>query len=206
MIELLTADIEKYTSDAATLAKEIAALESTIAANTGDIKAATKVREIEKAQYDKEHKDYVSAVTEFASSIKTMESEAHDRAQASFVQLSTKTLDLIPEDAKRSINAFLSTDADLADGLAVEQPATNAYEFQGQGEIEMFEKLEGKFEDELTKLEKEEMKSKHAFDMLITDLNAHITQMTNARDEKAEAKTANLQSKATAEDSKPPVK
>merc|ERR1719337_752824 len=47
MIEVLKADIEKYTADAAQLGKEIAAHEEDIAVWNGDIKAATKVREIE---------------------------------------------------------------------------------------------------------------------------------------------------------------
>ena len=51
-IDILKADIEKYTSDAAQLTKEIAAHEEDISVWTGDSKAATKVRKIEKADYD----------------------------------------------------------------------------------------------------------------------------------------------------------
>merc|ERR1719201_2418184 len=58
MIEKLKADIQKYTADAAQLAKEIAEHEEDIAVWTGDIKAATKVRDIEKTDYDATHKDY----------------------------------------------------------------------------------------------------------------------------------------------------
>merc|ERR1719163_53409 len=61
-IEVLNADIEKYTADAAQLSKEIAAHEEDISVWTGDIKAATKVREIEKADYDTTHKDYSESV------------------------------------------------------------------------------------------------------------------------------------------------
>ena len=50
-IEALTADIEKYAADAADLATEIGAHEEDIAVWTGDNKAATKVREIEKADH-----------------------------------------------------------------------------------------------------------------------------------------------------------
>jgi cell division septum initiation protein DivIVA len=63
----------------------------------------------------------------------------------------------------------------------------------------MLEKLLDKFIDERTTLEKEEMNSKHAFDMLLQDLKAQIAQATQDRDEKAETKAKKLQAKADAE-------
>jgi hypothetical protein len=57
-IDILKADIAKYTADAARLTKEIAAHDEDISVWTGDQKAATKVRGIEKADYDATHKDY----------------------------------------------------------------------------------------------------------------------------------------------------
>merc|ERR1740122_137127 len=50
-IEVLEADIEKYTADAAQLTKEIAGHDKDISVWNGDMKAATKVRNIEKADY-----------------------------------------------------------------------------------------------------------------------------------------------------------
>merc|ERR1711862_111021 len=67
------------------------------------------------------------------------------------------------------------------------------------GIIEMLEKLLDKFIDERTVLEKEEMNSKHAYDMLMQDLTAQIEQATQDRDEKAETKAKKLQAKADAE-------
>merc|ERR1712187_247296 len=61
-IEILKADIAKYTADAAQLTKEIAEHDADIAAWTGDQKAATKVRQLEKADYDALHKDYSESV------------------------------------------------------------------------------------------------------------------------------------------------
>merc|ERR1719324_1883477 len=85
------------------------------------------------------------------------------------------------------------------EGLAVSAPEANAYEFQSSGVIEMLEKLLDKFIDERTTLEKEEMNSKHAYDMLMQDLKAQIAQATQDRDEKAETKANKLQAKADAE-------
>merc|ERR1712048_856633 len=64
--------------------------------------------------------------------------------------------------------------------------------------IEMLEKLLDKFIAERTTLEKEEMNSKHAYDMLMQDFKAQIAQATQDRDEKAEFKAETLQSKADA--------
>ncbi len=50
--------------------------------------------------------------------IAILKKQAHDRKQASPVQL--KTLKLIPDDAKKAINAFLQQDPD--EGLAVSAP------------------------------------------------------------------------------------
>merc|ERR1719359_2351556 len=62
MIDVLKADIQKYAADADKLSEEIAKEEEDIAVWLGDIKAATKVREIEKADYDALHKDYSESI------------------------------------------------------------------------------------------------------------------------------------------------
>mmetsp|Transcript_4595 Transcript_4595/g.7443 ORF Transcript_4595/g.7443 Transcript_4595/m.7443 type:complete len:669 (+) Transcript_4595:54-2060(+) len=196
-IEILKADIQKYTADAALLTKEIAELDEDITIWKGDIKAATKVREIEKADYDALHKDYSESIDALQRAIAVLKKQAYDRKQASFVQVSAlKDLHLIPAEAKKAIDLFLMQDPE---GLAVSAPEANAYEFQSSGVIEMLEKLLDKFIDERTSLEKEEMNSKHAYDMLMQDLNAQIAQATQDRDEKAETKAKKLQAKADAE-------
>merc|ERR1719181_1652110 len=200
-IDVLKADIQKQTAKAAQLTKEIAELDEDISIWNGDQKAATKVREIEKADYDATHKDYSESVDALERAIAVLKKQAHDRKQAgSLVQVSAlKNLNLIPEDAKKAIDAFLSTDEDPAEGLAVAAPEANAYEFQSSGIVEMLEKLLDKFIDERTTLEKEEMNSRQAFEMLMQDLKAQIGQATTDRGEKAETKAKMLQAKADAE-------
>jgi len=194
-IDTLKADIQKYTADAAKLTKEIAELDEDISVWTGDIKAATNVREIEKGDYDAMHKDYSESVDALQRAIAVLKKQSHDRGQkASLLQL--KELNLIPAEAKKSIDLFLQN---VDEGLAVSAPEANAYEFQSSGVVEMLEKLLDKFIDERTTLEKEEMNSKHAYDMLMQDLNAQIAQGTQDRDEKAETKAAKLQAKADAQ-------
>merc|ERR1712008_331905 len=108
--------------------------------------------------------------------IAVLKKQAFTRKQESLVQISAVAkLTLIPEEAKRAINAFLQQDPD--EGLAVSAPEAAGYEFQSQGVIEMLEKLLDKFIEERTVLEKEEMNSKQAFDMLVQDLAAQIDQL-----------------------------
>merc|ERR1719511_597885 len=63
----------------------------------------------------------------------------------------------------------------------------------------MLEKLLDKFIDERTALEKEEMNSKHAYDMLMQDLTAQNDQGKQDREKKSETKAKKLQAKADAE-------
>merc|ERR1719262_476046 len=121
MIEVLKADIQKYAADAELLTKEIAEHDEDIAVWNGDMKAATKVREIEKADYDETHKDYSESIDALERAIAVLKKQAYDRKQASFAQLSSlRTLNLIPEDAKKAIDAFLQQEPD--EGLAVSAP------------------------------------------------------------------------------------
>merc|ERR1719321_1185989 len=199
-IEVLKADIQKYTADAARLTKEIAELDEDISVWNGAIKAATNVREIEKADYAAMHKDYSESVDALQRAIAVLKKQAHDRKQASFVQVAAlKSLNLIPAEAKKAIDLFfMQNGVQDPEGLAVSAPEASAYEFQSSGVVEMLEKLLDKFIDERTTLEKEEMNSKHAYDMLMQDLKAQIAQATQDRDEKAESKAKNLQAKADA--------
>merc|ERR1719512_534956 len=196
-IEVLEADIAKYISDVAQLTKEIAGHDADIAAWSGDKKAATKVRQVEKADYDALHADYSESVDALQRAIVVLKKHSHDRAQATFAQINRlKSLSLIPADARKSLDLFLQT---TDDPLDVAAPEAAGYEFQSHGIIEMLEKLLDKFIDQRTETEKAEMNAKHAFEMLVQDLTAQIDQATTDRGEKAEIKAKKLQAKADAE-------
>merc|ERR1719287_79524 len=195
-IEVLTADIEGYTAAAEQLAKEIASHDEDISAWTGDVKAATKVRDMEKATYDKTHADYSESIDALERAIAVLKKQSHDRPQALIQLQAVKSLALFPAEAKKTIDAFLQEDDD---GLAVSAPEAEGYEFQSSGVIEMLEKLNDKFVGERTALEKEEANTKHNFDMLIQDLTAKIEQATQDSTEKTETKASKLEAKAKAE-------
>merc|ERR1719473_2066901 len=65
----------------------------------------------------------------------------------------------------------------------------------------MLEKLQDKFADERTTLEKEEMNSRNAYNLLMQDLKAQVAQATTDRGEKAQAKAKTLQASADNEGS-----
>jgi len=195
LIAVLKADIQKYAADAEQLALEIAEHEEDVAKMTADVKAATKVRETERAEYETTHKDYSESISALERAIEVLKKQNYDRPQASLVQL--KRMSLIPQEAKRAIDLFLDQDSD--ENMAVSAPEANAYEFQSAGIIEMLQKLLDKFIDERTALERDEANKAHGYDMLKSDLEGQIEQDTAAAAEKTETKAAKLEAKAKAE-------
>jgi len=193
-IGVLKADIEKAVATIEKLSEEISELEEDISIWEGDIKAATKVREIENADYDKTHADYSESVDALGRAIKVLGDKSVNTAQASLLQV--KSLDMIPATAKNAIQQFLQQDPEFLDQSP---PEANSYEGQSSGIIEMLNKLLDKFVAERTQLEKDEMNGKHAYDMLLQDLKAQIAQASSDRDEKAEFKAETMQAKADAE-------
>merc|ERR1719446_1646530 len=131
-----------------------------------------------------------------------MKAQAHDVGQASAALMQLSKQSLIPEEAKRTINAFLEKMPDDSENLAVAAPEANAFEFASQGIIDLLAKLENKFADQRTKLEKEEMKDSHAYQMLMQDLQQQIDSATQQREEKSESKAKALQAAADAKGSR----
>merc|ERR1712106_502582 len=140
-IDTLKADIQQYTANAAQLTKEIAGLDEDVSIWNGDVKAATNVRQIEKTDYDATYKDYSESVDALQRAIAVLKKQAYDRKQkSSLAQVSAlKTLNLIPDSAKRTLDLFLQQGDDDVESLAA--PEANGYEFQSSGVIEMLEKL-----------------------------------------------------------------
>merc|ERR1719159_1927397 len=109
MIETLTADIEQYEADAATLGKEISGLQADISTWEGDLNAANKVREIEHTDYVATHKDYSESIKALEMAIATLKKTSGDVKQASAALIQVASSRLFPMDARKIINAFLST-------------------------------------------------------------------------------------------------
>merc|ERR1719327_1578819 len=170
LMEQLAADIQMAESEVKQLAAQIAELDAEIAGYKGDEKAATEVRDKEKEDYKKTHLDYSESVDALQRAIGILKRQQFDRAQASLLQV-TK-MERVPESVKRTIYSFLATDSEVVqpEGLSVSAPEANAYEFQSGGVVEMLEKLLDKFRDERSTLEKDELGAKHAYEMVMQDL------------------------------------
>jgi len=212
-IEKLSADIQKYEADAEKLTKEIAEHDEDISVWEGDIKAATKVREIENTDYTATHKDYSESIDALGRAINVLKKSSGDKKQARAALMEVSAF--LPKEAQRTVAVLLQQrddhqdensdyasqlrqdgDAFLSTDLGA--PQANAYEFQSQGIIDMLQKLLDKFEGELDTLEKEETNARHAFEMLVQDLNSGIEQSTKAREDKSATKATKLQSAADA--------
>merc|ERR1719313_2543205 len=172
----------------------------------GDIKAATAVRAKDRADYEAMHKDYSESIDAIERAIAVLKKTSGDVPQAALLQLKTlsKHMSLIPEDAQKAINNFLQQDPNqveenLEAGLVAGPPEANAYEFQSGGIIEMLEKLLDKFMDKRTTLEKEEMSSKSAFDVMVIDLQGQIKQAEQDLAEKKKLRAQKLAEKADKE-------
>jgi len=205
MIDQLTADIQMYESDSKQLAAEIADKEGLIAGFEADKKTTIEVREKEHEDYKNEHLDYTESVDALERAIAILKRQDFDRKQADSLLQVTK-LARVPEKAKRTIFAFLSTDSEVfqPEGLSVSAPEANAYEFQSGGVVDMLEKLLDKFRDERNTLEKDEMNAKHASNMIVQDLTDSIEaakkQVGRATATKAEKDIAAAEAKGALSD------
>jgi chromosome segregation ATPase len=193
-IEVLTADIEKYEAEAATAATEIASLEADITTWEGDTTAATKVRAIEKTDYTATHKDYSESIAALEMAIATLQKTSGDVAQASAALMQVSSSKLFPDEARHTLEAFLSMGSGEVEKLGA--PEANAYEFQSQAIVDMLSKLLGKFDDERQALEEAETEAVQSFDMLAADLKNQLDAANSARTEKSEAKAKALQGAA----------
>merc|ERR1719335_1738985 len=187
-IEELTAEAEKADADVADLTEKIAELDGQIAGWEADQKAATELRESEKAEYLKVSTDYGESVDALDRAINVLEKQAYARPQAEM--LLQKMAVNVPG-MQRVLAAFLEMKSNEKDSLRGSQsggPAVAAYEFQSGGIIEMLEKLKKKFKAELDTVETEEANKAHAYDLEMLHLGNSIEAARADRNKKAEVK------------------
>jgi hypothetical protein len=72
----------------------------------------------------------------------------------------------------------------MGPGMDYAAPEANAYEFQSGGIVEMLKKLKDEFRSKLADCQKEEMNSKHAYDMVVQDLVDSIENSNESIEEK----------------------
>jgi hypothetical protein len=193
-IGMLKADIQKYSTEATDLAREIQEAEADVATAEGDKKASMKVRELERVEYEAVHKDYSESIDAIGKAVAVLKKQAFDRAQKSDKSaLLQDVIDLkrVPSESKRAIQAFLASDSE--EEVLSAAPEANGYEFQSNSIIDMLEKLKDKFVDERSALEKAELSQRHAYDMLQQDLADSITNTQASISTKSQVKSNDQQ-------------
>merc|ERR1719327_1812384 len=91
MIEVLTADIEKYEAEASELGKAISAHDADISTWEGDVQAAEKVREIEHVDYVATHKDLTQSINALHGAIDVIKKASGKTPQAAAALMQVKT-------------------------------------------------------------------------------------------------------------------
>jgi len=178
-IELLKAEIQSYETNTAELQRNVQVLEADVATYNGDIKAATKVRELKAAEYEATHKDYTESIDAIGQAIQILRQQRKTRPQATELLQGIKLSQMVLVQAKPVIEAFLAT-AESQDPLAdnpvaaPSAPESHGYEFQSQTIIDMLEKLQEKFTQERSNLEKEELSQRHAYELVMQDYRNSI--------------------------------
>jgi len=201
-IEQLSADIDKATSDVAEAVKAISVLDADLAAWKKDITVQTRERKEAKGVFDMVHQDYTESIDAVQRALATLKAGP---GRSSFIQLeSLINLNRIPAQAKNKILAFLQdapTNALLQDAEMIDQPQAKMmnYESSSGGIIQMVEELGDKFEDERGQVEEKEANEKHAYDMMMQDLNSQVAHATEERDSKVAFKAKREEDKAAAE-------
>jgi len=181
----LNASIAKNKAEAKSLADEVAAHDRDISTWQGDEDAATKVRNIEEADFRATDTDYTESLTALDGAIKVLKKQNFDRKQAAVALLQISSL--VPLESRNVLEAFLAqSDAgdDDAAHLAKAAPEAHGYEFQSQGIIDMLQKLKEKFDGQREQLRKEESNSKEAFQLLMQALGNQIEEATRQRTDK----------------------
>jgi len=187
-IESLETEIGKLTQEVAALSKAIGELSANVEKFNGQMKMETAQREKDHADFLEEEKDYSESVDALERAIAVMSEQDYDRP--ALVQLSQD--DKLPEKAKSLVVALLGMEGEKADPMDYEAPEANAYEFQSGGIIELMKKLLAEFTAKLGQCQKEEMNSKHAYDMMMADL----TDAVENSEKEIEANTVEKQQKS----------
>jgi len=199
MIELLNAEIAKLTVEAKVLGEEIAKLQANVASFESEKAAATAQREKDNKNYIEESTDYGESVDALDRAIMVLTKNAGDKPAASAVLLQLATSDHLTAQAKSMVAAFLGVMGKdfMSDmGPDYEAPEANAYESQSSGIIGMLKKLKDEFRTKLADCQKEEMNSKHAYEMVVQDLVDAIENSNQSIEEKKITK-ARKQEKAS---------
>jgi predicted nucleic acid-binding Zn-ribbon protein len=189
-IEALTTEIAELGEDIRSLGEAIAKLESDVEKYQATLKEKTAQREKDHKEFLADQKDFSESVDAVDRALETLESENYDRpaSAAALLQLSDKKR--MPAQVRSIISAFIGMSDDAG------SPEANAYENQSGGIIDMLKKLRDDFRAKVAEVEKAEMNSEHAYNMIVQDLTDSTTFAKSDISEKSQEKGRKTEQKA----------
>lgn len=198
-IETHEAQIAKAESVIGLTSARIAELDEDYGRWSADQKAATEVRDREKADYTATERDYSESIDALSQAIAVLGAQDYSRAQpeeTSLVQalLRVHRARAVPQSAKSALAAFLDMSQDPLD---VKAPDAYSYEFQSGGVIDMLEKLLDEFKDKLYELNKEEKEAQHGFDQMLQQLTDDKKLAKHEAEQKATLRVDTAKDKAS---------
>merc|ERR1719458_492471 len=204
----LKATISEETAIAASLDTKVEELTASIATDEADLKAATRIRAKESADFIAEEKELSEVIDALQRAIGILEKEMVKHG-ASMMQIKNagnlaKTLQMLVEastltsaDAK-GIAALVQTQQSSDDG-EIGAPDPAVYKGQSGGIIDTLGDLLEKAESQLNELRNKETASLHEFQMLKQSLDDKIKYETKEMAEAKQGIAASNEKKATAE-------
>jgi len=197
IMESLLAAEESYGAKARNLERNIGKLDEDIAVWTGDLRAAAKVRELEKEDYKSTHTDYEESIDALGRAVEVLQKQDSDRPQALIQLQALKGRKIFSGDAEQMIDSFLDqTQQQSQETMAVQAPEADGYEFHSEGVIEMLVKLKDKFVLELRNLERDEILGQQSFELLTKELREQMYTAKGDREEAVGSKANKLQKRA----------
>jgi predicted nucleic acid-binding Zn-ribbon protein len=205
LMEQLEADIASAESDVVKLTDEMAALNAEIDSKKAEMASETEARDKAKALYKKTHQDYTESVEATHKAESVISAQSGDVAQAMMFLQTLSKKSYLPKNALRVIDAYIQSgtppppeELSALQTDVVSAPEANAYEFQSAGIVDMLHKLEDKFEDKRTQLEKDEMEDKFSYEKLMQGLQDTTEKLKKQLGRKAERKTQREEDAAAA--------
>merc|ERR1719473_374257 len=165
-----------------------------------DEEELTEERNEEHALFEKKDEDLGESVNALDRAVAEMKTQDVEHAQASLLEVMHKRY--VPEKAKRVIGSFLQRDPEALMQSQAGAPEADAYEFQSEGVINMFDDLEHKMADERADGQKTEMSEKHSYDMLMQDLTNRLDRTKSERAKDIAEKAKKQQALADAQGEK----
>merc|ERR1719478_1868006 len=189
----LEAAIENEAATAASLNAKIEELSAAIATDEADLKAATDIRNKERAAFEAEEKELMDVIGTLERAIGILEKELA-KSGASMMQLQSarnvaqalavmvEATSLSSADAKKLTALLQSSETSEDSSDALGAPAAAVYKGKSGGIVETMQDLFEKAEAQLEEARKTETKSVQAYEMLAQSLKDEIKYATKDMD------------------------